>query len=228
VLARSTVPVLCFHHLRDHQPGDSETARSIITPPSVFTAQLQALRDGGLTPVTGSALVDHLEFGTALPAKPVLLTFDDGWGSHHSVALPELTRFGFPGTFFPQTMVLGADGWLSEDHLRDLDRAGMTIGTHSYDHPRVDQLSGDQWRVQVDEPRAQLSAILGHPVDLMAYPYGVWSQEALDRVAAAGYRAAFQLGDAQDPARPLLTIRRIMPPPSWDGPTLLARLDAAF
>ena len=228
ILARSTVPVLCFHQLRDHRPGDSDYARTIITPPSVFTAQLQAIRDGGYTPVTGGALVDHLQYGTAMPAKPVLLTFDDGWATHHSVGLPELTRFGFPGTFFPQTVVLGAPDWLGEDQLRDLDRAGMTIGAHTYDHQRVDRLVGDQWRTQIDEPRAQLAGILGHPVDLLAYPYGVWSPEALGRVAAAGYRAAFQLGDAQDPAQPLLTIRRIMPPPTWDGPTLQAHLESDF
>jgi peptidoglycan/xylan/chitin deacetylase (PgdA/CDA1 family) len=137
-------------------------------------------------------------------------------------------RFNFPGTFFPQTLVLGAEGFLSEDQLRDLDRAGMTIGAHTFDHQRVDRLAGDQWRVQLDQPRAQLAGILGHPVDLLAYPYGVWSQEALERVAAAGYRAAFQLGDAPDPAQPLLTIRRIMPSSSWDGPTLLAHLESAF
>jgi len=62
----------------------------------------------------------------------------------------------------------------------------------------------------------------------MAYPYGMWSQEALAHVSAAGYRPAFQLSDVQDPAQPLLTIRRIMPPPTWDGPTLLSNLQSDF
>ncbi|MGY1710734.1 polysaccharide deacetylase family protein [Geodermatophilus sp. SYSU D00758] len=228
ILARSTVPVLCFHQLRDHRPEDGPTARSIVTPPSVLTAQFQALRDGGYTPVTGDALVDHLEYGAPLPARPVLLTFDDGWETDHSVALPELTRFGFPATFFPQTVVLDHPPFLSTEQLRALDRAGMTIGAHSYDHQRMDRLAGDQWRVQLDEPRAQLAGILGHPVDLLAYPYGVWTQEAVTRAVAAGYRAAFQLASAQDPVQPLMTIRRIMPPPTWDGLALIENLESAF
>ncbi|CCG03677.1 polysaccharide deacetylase family protein [Blastococcus saxobsidens] len=228
VLARSTVPVLCFHQLREFRAGDSAYARTIITPPSVFRAQLQALRDGGRTPISTGQLLDHLQFGTPLPDRPVLLTFDDGSVTHHSVALPVLTELAFPAAFFPMTVVLGKPDWLSADQLRDLDRAGMTIGAHSWDHQRVDRLTGDQWAVQLDRPRAELAAILGHPVDLLAYPHGVWSPEALPRVEAAGYRAAFQLSDPQDPAYPLLTIRRIMPPPTWDGPTLLAQLDAAF
>jgi peptidoglycan/xylan/chitin deacetylase (PgdA/CDA1 family) len=228
VLSRSTVPVLCFHQLREFRPDDSAYARTMITPPSVFTAQLQALRDGGYTPITASALIDHLQFGTALPERPVLLTFDDGSVTHHSVALPALTDFGFPATFFPMTVVLDKPDWLSSDQLRELDRAGMTIGAHTWDHQRTDRLTGDQWATQLDQPRAQLAEILGHPVDLLAYPFGVWSQEALAHVAAVGYRAAFQLNDPQDTAQPLLTIRRIMPPPTWDAPTLLSHLESDF
>ncbi len=228
VLARSTVPVLCFHQLREHRADDSAYARTMITPPQVFTTQMQALRDGGYTPILATALVDHLQFGTGLPQRPVLLTFDDGSATHHSVALPVLTDLGFLATFFPMTVVLNKPDWLSDDQLRDLDRAGMTIGAHTWDHQRIDRLTDDHWVTQLDQPRAQLAEILGHPVDLMAYPFGVWSQEALSHVAAAGYRAAFQLSDPQDTAQPLLTIRRIMPPPTWDAPTLLGHLDSDF
>ena len=228
VIARSTVPVLCFHQLREFRADDSAYARTMITPPPVFTAQLQALHDGGYTPITAAVLVDHLQFGAALPERPVLLTFDDGSATHHSVALPVLTDFGFPATFFPMTVVLDKPDWLSGDQLRNLDRAGMTIGAHTWDHQRIDRLTSDQWAIQLDQPRAQLAEILGHPVDLLAYPFGVWSQEALAHVTAAGYRAAFQLSDPQDTAQPLLTIRRIMPPPTWDGPTLLGHLESDF
>ena len=228
ILPRSTVPVLCFHQLRDFRPDDSAYARTMITPPSVFTAQLQALRDGGCTPITTTALVDHLQFGADLPPQPVLLSFDDGSATHHSVALPVLSQFRFPAIFFPMTVVLNKPDWLSDEQLRELDRAGMNIGAHTWDHQRMDRLAADQWTTEVDQPKAQLAEILGHPVDLMAYPYGMWSQEALAHVSAAGYRPAFQLSDVQDPAQPLLTIRRIMPPPTWDGPTLLSNLQSDF
>ncbi|OMQ15791.1 hypothetical protein A7K94_0207015 [Modestobacter sp. VKM Ac-2676] len=228
ILARSTVPVLCYHQLREHRAEDSAYARTMITPPAVLTAQLQALRDGGHTPVTGPALVDHLQFGTGLPERPVLLTFDDGSATHATVGLPALSRFGYPATFFPMTVVLDKPDWLSSDQLRELDAAGMTIGAHSWDHQRMDRISGDQWAEQVDQPRHTLADVLGHPVDLLAYPHGVWNQDTLTHAASAGYRAAFQLSDPTDPAQPLLTIRRIMPPPTWDGGTLLAHLESDF
>ncbi|MGY1751367.1 polysaccharide deacetylase family protein [Modestobacter sp. SYSU DS0511] len=228
ILARSTVPVLCFHQLREHTAEDGAYARSITTPPDAFRAQLSALRDGGYTPVSAPALVDHLQFGTPLPDRSVLLTFDDGSATHATVGLPVLREFGFPGAFFPMTVVLDKPNWLSSDQLRELGAAGMAIGAHSWDHQRMDRISGDQWAEQVDQPRQTLAEVLGHPVDLLAYPHGTWNQETLTHVAAAGYRAAFQLADPTDPAQPLLTIRRIMPPPSWDAATLLAHLDADF
>ncbi len=228
MLARSIVPVLCFHQLREHTADDSAYARSITTPPDALRVQFTALRDGGYTPVAAPALVDHLQFGTPLPDRAVLLTFDDGSATHATVGLPMLREFGFPAVFFPMTVVLDKPNWLSGDQLRELDAAGMTIGAHSWDHQRMDRLAGDQWAEQVDQPRQTLADVLGHPIDLLAYPHGVWDQETLPHVASAGYRAAFQLADPTDPAQPLLTVRRIMPPPTWDGATLLAHLDADF
>lgn len=228
ILARSTVPVLCFHQLREFRSGDSATAKRIITPPAIFEEQLRALRDGGYSPVEGSQVVDHVERGTRLPERPVLLTFDDGSRTHHSVALPVLERFGFPGVFFPMAIVLDKPNWLTRVHLRDLDRAGHTIGAHSYSHQRMDRLSGEQWHAEVADPRRVLSDAIGRPVDLLAYPFGAWSPEVLPHVRDAGYRAAFQLDQPQDRRQPMLTLRRIMPPPTWGATTLVAELERQF
>ncbi|GAB4081709.1 polysaccharide deacetylase family protein [Modestobacter muralis] len=227
IAARSVVPALCYHQLREFEPDDGAYTRTITTPPGVFRAQMQALCDGGRTPITAAALIEHLELGTPLPAKPVLLTFDDGSATHATVALPVLQELGFPGVF-PMTVVLGKEHWLSEDDLRRVDAAGMEIGAHTWDHQRLDRLPDDQSTTQLDEPRATLGAILGHPVDLMAYPYGAWAPATLPHVTSAGYRAAFQLSDPVEATQPLLTIRRIMPPPTWDGATFLAHLDSDF
>lgn len=47
----------------------------------------------------------------------------------------------------------------------------------------------------------------------------------LPHVQAAGYRAAFQLTEQpQDARSPLLTVRRVLTLPTWEVPTLLARI----
>jgi hypothetical protein len=90
------------------------------------------------------------------------------------------------------------------------------------------QYGDTDWATQLNKPREQLEQIVGHEVNLFAYPYGLWNAVALPHVQGAGYRAAFQLtGQPPDPQWPLLTIRRVLVPSSWDNHTLLTRLTAS-
>jgi peptidoglycan/xylan/chitin deacetylase (PgdA/CDA1 family) len=178
-------------------------------------------------PVSGQALVDHLELGTPLPEKPVMLSFDDASGGQFTHALPLLQRMGMPATFFIMTVVLDRPNWLSRDDIRTLDAAGMTIAGHTWDHHPVTKYGKQDWATQLEKPRELLEQIVGHGVDLFAYPYGLWNQAALPHVQAAGYRAAFQLTDQpQDPRLPLLTVQRVLPHGGWDAATVLDSITA--
>jgi peptidoglycan/xylan/chitin deacetylase (PgdA/CDA1 family) len=226
ILQRSTVPVLCYHQIRGQSAADSAAARPLICPPGTLEGHLRALTGAGMQPVTSSQLVDHLEVGTPLPDKPVMLSFDDASGGQYTNALPILQRLHLPATFFVMTVVLDRPNWLSRDDVRALDGAGMTIAAHTWDHHPITNYRDKDWALQLEKPRAQLEQILGHEVDLFAYPYGLWNAAALPHVQAAGYRAAFQLtGRPPDPQRPLLTIRRVLVSSSWDDSTLLTRLN---
>jgi peptidoglycan/xylan/chitin deacetylase (PgdA/CDA1 family) len=225
ILQASTVPVLCYHQVREQTAADSAGARPLICPPTVLEGHLRALIDAGMQPVTSTQLVDHLEFGAPLPARAVVVSFDDASAGQFTAALPILQRMQIPATFFVMTVVLDRPNWLSRDDVRALDAAGMTIASHTWDHHPVTTYGRKDWVVQLDKPRAQLEQIVGHDVDLFAYPYGLWNPTALPHVQAAGYRAAFQLtGRPPDPKWPLLTIRRVLVPSSWNNHTLLTRL----
>jgi peptidoglycan/xylan/chitin deacetylase (PgdA/CDA1 family) len=225
IAARSTVPVLCYHQVREYTAADGAGARPLICPSAVLQRQLEGVLEAGMQPVTGEALVDHLQLGTPLADNPVLVSFDDASGGQYTNALPILQRLGVPATFFVMTVVLDRPNWLSRDDLRELAAAGMTIASHTWDHHPVTRYGEADWSTQLAKPREQLERIIGREVDLFAYPYGLWNQNALPHVRATGYRAAFQLTEQpQDPELPLLTVRRVLPLPSWDVPTLLARI----
>jgi peptidoglycan/xylan/chitin deacetylase (PgdA/CDA1 family) len=228
IIARSTVPVLCYHHIREHTAADSPSARPLICPPGVLQRQLEGLLEAGMRGVTSTALVDHLQLGTPLANDAVLVSFDDASGGQYTSALPILQRLGIPATFFVMTVVLDRPNWLSRDDVRALDAAGMTIASHTWDHHPVTRYGDKDWAVQLEKPRAQLQQIVGHDVDQFAYPYGLWNRAALPHVAAAGYRAAFQLTDQpQDAGLPLLTVRRLLTLSTWDVPTLVTRVRGA-
>jgi peptidoglycan/xylan/chitin deacetylase (PgdA/CDA1 family) len=227
VAARSDVPVLCYHQIRAPTPADGAPARPFIVSPAVFAGQMRALAQAGYRTITGEQLVAHAARGAPLPPKPVLLTFDDATEGQFTHALPVLERHGFVATFFVMTVVLDKPGWLTRAQVRALDRAGMTIGAHTWDHHAVVQYRGGDWHAQLDAPRDELAAIVGHPVGLFAYPYGRWSAEAFGHLAAAAFTGAFQLSGPLDPQHPLWTLRRVIVPPI-SGRELLAAMRQSF
>jgi peptidoglycan/xylan/chitin deacetylase (PgdA/CDA1 family) len=227
VAARAHIPVLCYHQIREPTASDSAAARTYIVRPSVLAAQMRALDRAGYTPITGDQFIAHVARGAPLPRRPVLLTFDDASSGQYASALPVLRRHRFVATFFVMTVVLGKPGWLTRGQVRALDRAGMTIAAHTWDHKEVPQYADTDWRVELTEPRHQLERMVGHPVRLFAYPDGVWSSDAFPRLRAAGYEAAFQLADRLDRHAPLFTLRRIIVP-EISGSQLLREIRADF
>lgn len=212
VAARARIPVLCYHQIRTPTGADGPDARPYIVRPSVFAAQMRALDRAGYQTITGDQLVEHLLRGTRLPRKPVLLTFDDGTAGQYTLALPVLRRHGFKATFFVMTVVLGNRGWLTRGQVRALDRAGMTIGVHTWDHKAVPEYTATDWDKQITEPTRELERLVGHPIRLFAYPFGLRTNESIPHLLDAGLRAGFQLADRLDRRHPLWSIRRMIVP----------------
>jgi peptidoglycan/xylan/chitin deacetylase (PgdA/CDA1 family) len=227
VAARSHVPVLCYHQIRTPTSADSAADRQYIVRASVLDQQLQALAHAGYTPVNGEDYVAHMARGAKLPPKPILLTFDDASGGQYARALPILKKHHFKATFFVMTVVLGKPGWMTRGQVRALDRAGMTIGAHTYDHKAVPEYTAADYQTQFTEPGRELRKIVGHKVELFAYPFGSYSASAIRPMFSAGYRAAFQLADKLDPKHPLWSIRRIIVP-ELSGKQLLHEIQADF
>src|SRR3954468_12848783 len=227
VAARADVPALCYHQIRRATASDGAQARPYIVSPAVLSRQMRALADAGYHTVTGEQLVAHVSRGAALPSKPVLLTFDDTSAGQFTDALPILRRHRFVATFFVMTVVLGKPGWLRRGQVRALDRAGMTIGAHTWDHSAVPDYAGGDWRTQIDEPTGDLAHLVGHPVRLFAYPFGLWDAAAIPHLWHAGLRAAFQLGERLDRRHPLWNLRRIIVP-DWTGRELRSQIARNF
>jgi peptidoglycan/xylan/chitin deacetylase (PgdA/CDA1 family) len=227
VAARSHVPVLCYHQIREPTGADSATDRQYIVRPSVLESQMKALENAGYTPITGQAYVAHMARGAKLPRKPILLTFDDASAGQYTRALPILKKHHFVATFFVMTVVLGKPGWMTRGQVRALDRAGMTIGAHTYDHKAVPEYTQADFKIQFTEPGRMLRRIVGHKVELFAYPFGSYSAAAIQPMFSAGYRAAFQLADKLDAEHPLWSIRRIIVP-ELTGKQLLREIRRDF
>ncbi len=183
---RRVVPVLTYHRVaRRLRPGYPVPT----TPPEEFAWQVKWLAARGYRTVTPDRL--WREDGS-LPAKPLLLTFDDGWRDNLAAARV-LRRHGFRAAIFVVTGELGRPLKLSPDDLRALDRDGFLVGSHTVTHPYLDRLSeAERWR-EIYESRRSLESLLGHRVEFFASPYGSadLAPGLTDQLRRAGYRFAF-------------------------------------
>lgn len=228
IAARATVPVLCYHQVRPYESGDSTyTKELLVAEPAAFEAQLDAMKAAGYTTIGPDAYLEHLTTGKALPAKPVMLSFDDGKNNQPGTALPALLERGMTGTWYIMTVVIGNSGWTTKKQIREMADAGITIGCHTYDHNDVRKYAGKDFTTQFDDARKKLQDLSGQPVDSFAYPYGAWNPAALPHLAKAGFSTGFQLDEKPlDPKRPLLTLRRSLAVSTWTGDEVVKKLDA--
>jgi peptidoglycan/xylan/chitin deacetylase (PgdA/CDA1 family) len=228
ILARTEVPVLCYHQVRDYKASDSKTAKDYIVPVASFREQMQALADSGYQAILPDQLYEYLISGKQLPARPVLITFDDTRLDQYTEALPELNKHGFKGAFFIMTVSLGKPGYMSREQVKQLADQGHTIGSHTYDHKNVKTYTVDDWVEQVQQPSIQLQTITGKPVEYFAYPFGLWNKEAIAKIKDHDFKAVFQLSAKRDENDPLFCIRRIIVPGNWSGATMVKVMQRSF
>src|SRR5690606_10078661 len=85
------VPVLMYHSVTENPPS---ATRSLSVRPSDLDWQLRYLRDNGFTGLTFTDMCTRTRKGRALPERPIVLTFDDGYADTHEEALPLLQEYG--------------------------------------------------------------------------------------------------------------------------------------
>jgi peptidoglycan/xylan/chitin deacetylase (PgdA/CDA1 family) len=234
VMAKKQIPVLCYHQIRDWRPKDSRTAKDYIIPVASFKAHLKMLADSGYHTILPDQLYNYLTKGTALPSKPIMLTFDDTDADQFDIARHEMKKYGFKGVFFIMTVSLGRPHYMTKAQVKQLSDEGNIIASHTWDHHRVDRYKHDpnpkkdDWKVQIEKPTKQLEDITGKKMEYFAYPFGVWKKPVLPIVQSYGFKIAFQLAEKRDPNYPLMTVRRILDSGYWTVKSLSTNIRQSF
>jgi peptidoglycan/xylan/chitin deacetylase (PgdA/CDA1 family) len=189
---------------------------------------MKILSDSGYHTILPEQLYQHLTAGLLLPSKPIMITFDDSHEEHFSIAAGILEKYRFQGVFFVMTVCIGKKNYLSPIQIRSLSNRGHAIENHSYDHPPVSIIKGNQWEQQIENPKILLESIIQRPVEYFAYPYGTWNEAAIIELKKRGIKAAFQLSNKQSQQEPLYTIKRLIVPGNWSGQYLLKQMAIVF
>jgi peptidoglycan/xylan/chitin deacetylase (PgdA/CDA1 family) len=139
--------------------------------------------------------VDRQQFLEILDAisgrRDVQLTFDDGNSSDVSVALPELIQRGLRAHFFVCPARFGTPEFVDEHDVRELRRAGMSLGSHGMDHVQWRNLERSAIDREIVQAKDVLEDALQAPVETAACPFGAYDRRTLTALRAAGFERIY-------------------------------------
>ena len=228
ILSKKQVPVLCYHHIREAKAGQSESMKSYSVTPAAFAEQIKALSDSGFQTILPDQLYEYLVHDGPMPAKPVMLSFDDTDEEQYSIGKTEMDKYGFKGVYFIMTISINRPRYMSKVQIKNLSDSGHLIAGHTWDHHMVTKYAGEDWDIQLVKPRRQLEAITGKSIQYFAYPFGLWNQAAIPEIKSRDYKLAFILSTKRDTTEPLYTIRRMIVPGQWSTKGMMSAMKATF
>jgi len=228
ILQKPEVPILCYHRIREILADDGENTRTYSVTPTAFAQQMKALSDNGFHTILPNQLYEYLAYGKALPAKPVMITFDDTREEQYRLGAVEMNKYGFKGVFFIMTVSINRPGYMTKSQIKNLSDNGHVIGAHTWDHHMVTKYTGTDWDTQLVKPKKKLEEITAKPVNYFAYPDGIWNQVAIPEIKKSGYKLAFILSTKRDLTEPSYTVRRMIVSGTWSTPGMLKAMQSTF
>ena len=238
----ASVPILMYHSVSaDPEPGVAAYYRTT-TSPAVFQQQIRWLRDAGYHSMDLPVLVEQVRQQQPLPAKTVVITFDDGFRDFYTNAFPVLREHRFTATVFLPTAFIGSarhsfkeKECLTWNEVAELRQRGISFGSHTVNHPRLIELSWREIETELSASKRELEQRLGEPVSTFAHPYA-FPQTDVEYVRMfkklliqVGYTccATTEIGRLRPGADPYRLKR--LPVNSLDDSALLAaKLDGAY
>jgi len=194
-------PILMYHWFRPEGALSRSRSPQLEITPERFRRQMRALERAGYQTISLSRAV-HADADAPLPAKPVVITFDDGTADFWAHARPALEDVGFKATLFVVTDHVGrASDWdevlgeparptLDWEQIAELQRAGHEIGSHTHRHRVFTELDDDDVRSELSESRDAIERRLGRAPEFLAYPRGFFEPRHRRLVREAGYAGA--------------------------------------
>ena len=196
------IPILLYHRLISREAvcagkiPDREPIYAIHD--DTFEHQMRLLAERGYTALSLDEFLEIRQSRRALPSKPIVITFDDGYASNFTLALPALRRYGHKATVFAalepdeytRKQVEGIDAFLTAEQMREMDRSGMAIESHTLTHCVLSEMDDAPARYELAESKRRLAEILGRPVRHLAIPRSGQSRRVLALAREAGYETA--------------------------------------
>lgn len=192
-----------YHSISANTEGNAKPYYETHTPPAVFSEHLALLHEHHYTPVTVTEAAKLLKTRAKAGAgiKPVVITFDDGYGDIYTEAYPLLSKYGYPATVFLPTAYISNTpkqfkgiNCLTWSEIRELHAAGLEFGSHTVTHPQLRTLRMSDVGKEVRQSKDDIQEKLGTHIQSFSYPYAFpetdlpFKAELRSVLKAAGYQ----------------------------------------
>ena len=94
-------------------------------------------------------------------------------------------------TIFIAKSLVGQDGYLTEEEIRELSNHGWTFQSHTVSHTSLNDFTMEQLECELKESKRYLEEIIGKPVDAICAPQGNYSNWTCEHAYRAGYDAFY-------------------------------------
>jgi peptidoglycan/xylan/chitin deacetylase (PgdA/CDA1 family) len=186
---RGPVPILMYHQIEAPRAGEANPL--LYVRGKTFAKQMRWLDRHGFEGVT----LDEVENAWAgrglLPRRPIVISFDDGYQSHYTTAMPILRRHHWPGLL---SLTLGnmndPGDPITPGQVQKLVDAGWELDSHTISHVDLRTIGRRRLRHEVRDSRRIIRHVFRVPADNFTYPAGLYDRRDLAAVRAAGYRGA--------------------------------------
>lgn len=203
----SPVVASLSYHKIGNPPSDGWSTWNY-TPTAEFRDQIGWFHNRGWKFLSASDFSSALLGDGELPAKTVLITFDDAYESLLQNAVPVLKQFSAPAIVFTPTDFVGASNLF--DHgiepqeliadwkmLAMLEADGISVESHGCSHRAFSDLTPMEIQRELEMSKQAIRENLGKDSKFFAFPYGDSGndrQTVEKLLRAAGYDLAFLYG----------------------------------
>ena len=181
------IPILMYHVIQT--PDASVAFPGLWVPPAEFAGQMHALQRAGFRAISLDQAWAYWRFGAQLPPHPIIVTFDNGYASQFTEALPVLRAMGWIAVENWQLSLHAPQG-LSPKQVRAMVAAGWELDTQGFTHADLPRLGAARLTYEVAVSRQRIQRNFGVPVNWFCYPSGHYDPRVVSMVRAAGYRGS--------------------------------------
>lgn len=204
-VSKTRLPILAMHGVEPYPHGKYELSSA------AFEYLLSTLKSYGYKTVTLMDVLAYFDKGKKLPAKPIIISMDDGYQNIYTNAFPLAKKYGFKFTVFLITGLIGNDEATRRNNDFDSDVYGIPVRpmliwpeiqvmskygcefqSHGWNHEIFTDLDADAIQAVLKQSKSDIEVKLGKPCVFIAWPHDAFSAEAISLLAPSGYRGALR------------------------------------